>query len=286
MFRLFTYKNPAVLSVFMCIILLAYSGFNCAAVITQAGVTGGVKVPIVMYHHICNNESRWGDYIIPGSLLEEDFLYFKENGITPVAFKDLKEFIQTGKQLPKKCIVITFDDGQKSFITKALPLLEKYNYPANINIVGSLVKLYTENGDTNDNYAYLNRQDIEFLSEHPLIELGCHTYNFHSLNHRRGIGRLNGEGEEDYKKALGEDILLFNELFSDITGKTPEIYAYPYGIRNDTALEFLKGKGYFVTLTCREGVNTLNKGDTLYELGRFNRPYGKSSEEFFGKMYE
>ncbi len=285
MFRLFTYKNLAVLSFFMCVILLVCSGFNSTAVIAQIG-SGGVKVPIVMYHHICDNESRWGDYIIPQSLLEEDFLYFKENNITPVSFKELAEFTESGERLPKKCIVITFDDGQKSFITKVLPLLEKYNYPANINIVGSLVKLYTENGDTNDNYAYLNRQDIETLSEHKLVELGCHTYNFHSLNNRRGIDKLNSESEEDYKKALEEDTLLFSELFFDITGKAPTIYAFPYGIRNDTALEFLKGKGYSVTLTCREGVNILNKGDNLYELGRFNRPHGKSSKDFFGKMYE
>ena len=48
--------------------------------------------------------------------------------------------------MPQNPIVITFDDGERSFITKVLPLIEKYNYPTNMNLVGALVELYSKNG--------------------------------------------------------------------------------------------------------------------------------------------
>ena len=78
----------------------------------------------------------------------------------------------------------------------------------------------------------------------------------------------------------------FDSVVASAINKDLRILAYPYGIRNDTLLSFSKEKGYTITLTCREGVNSLTVGGDLYELGRFNRPYGKSSEDFFGRFYE
>ncbi len=286
MFRIFTYKNLCILSVTLSLILLISAALNTAAPYIMASVTAGVKLPIIMYHHICDKEIRWGDYVIPSSLLESDFLYFKENDITPISFAELNEYVRSKKTLPSKPIIITFDDGQKSFLTKAVPLLEKYNYPANINIVGALTELYTENGENNDNYAYLNRQDVENLCKNSLIEIGCHTYNFHSLTQRKGIRKLSNESDSVYSKIFLNDLNKFNSIFFEITNTQSHIFAYPYGIRNDTALNLLKSQGYTVTLTCRESVNIVKKGDDLYELGRFNRPYGISSENFFGKLFE
>ena len=204
----------------------------------------------------------------------------------PVSFNQLKNFVLTGEALPPKCIILTFDDGQKSFLTKVLPLLEKYNYPANINIVGALTQLYTDNGDNNDCYAYLNSEDIKLLHLHQLVEIGCHSYDFHSLGTRRGASRLKNETDAEYKKIVRKDIFLFNSLYSSVTQDKTTIYAYPYGIRNDFLLEELKEQGFTVTLTCRESVNHISRGDSLYELGRFNRPYGINRELFFGKIFQ
>ncbi len=245
----------------------------------------GIKVPIIMYHQISENVNVIGDYAIPLSLLEEDFLYMKNNSITPVSFKQLAEFTKNGTPLPKNPVCITFDDGQKTFITKVLPLLEKYSFPANVNIVGSLTVLYTENKDNNDKYAYLNTDDLKILSNHPLIEIGCHTYNLHSLSNRRGAGKLKEESISDYRAVIEKDFEKFNTFYSDATSSATEIFAYPYGIRNDTLQNIITKKGFTVTLTCRESVNILNKGSSLFELGRFNRPYKISTENFFAKMF-
>ncbi len=285
MFRMFTYKNLGFLAAIICSFSFLISYFNYISPSIVASSSAGVRLPVIMYHHICNRESSWGDYVIPAYLLEEDFKYFKENNITPVSFKMIKAFIENGVELPEKPVILTFDDGQKSFLTKAVPLLEKYGFYANINIVGSLVELYTQNGDTNDSYAYLNKADIKLLSENDLIEIGCHTYNFHSLTGRKGIRRLPTESEEQYKEIIEADLKNFNELLFSITGKSTEIYAYPYGIRSDTALNIIKSRGYNVTLTCREAVNYINRDSQMYELGRFNRPYGISSENFFEKIF-
>ena len=285
MFRIFTFKHLSILTFIVCFIMLTGAMLAYLTPVVNTSSDVGIKVPIIMYHQISENVNVMGDYAIPLSLLEEDFLYMKNNSITPVSFKQLAEFTKNGTPLPKNPVCITFDDGQKTFITKVLPLLEKYSFHANVNIVGSLTVLYTENKDNNDKYAYLNTDDLKILSNHPLVEIGCHTYNLHSLSDRRGAGKLKEESISDYRTVIEKDFEKFNTFYSDATSSATEIFAYPYGIRNDTLQNIITKQGFTVTLTCRESVNILNKGSSLFELGRFNRPYKISTENFFAKMF-
>ena len=244
------------------------------------------EVLIIMYHQISENSSLWGDYVIPEKLLDSDFKYLKDNGYTPIKIKDLIDFTEGKKLLPQKPVIITFDDGQRSFLTKVLPLLEKYNFPANTNIVGSLVDLYTENGETDDRYAYLNWNDIKILSEHPLVEIGHHSYNFHSLGLRRGMGKIYGESNSAYTEIIKTDIKTLNDKLILNVGFVPYIMAYPYGIKNKTLEEIVKSEGFSVTLSCRECINKISVGDELFDLGRFNRPYKYSTNTFFTEIIE
>lgn len=261
--------------------MLSGAAFSAVSPYVPVFAQPSVSVPIIMYHQISEKESSCGDYTIPLTLLRDDFQYMKDNKFHPVSFQQLSEYVKTGKNLPENPIIITFDDGERSFITKVLPLLEEFSYPANVNVVGSLVDLYTKNGETDDRYAYLNENDIKKLSSNPLVEIGCHTYNLHSLNTRRGMTKLQNESNEEYEQFIRNDIELFQEKLYELTGKKALCFAYPFGMRSDTILEILKDEGFTVTLTCRESTNTVTAGGELYELGRFNRPYGKSSENFF-----
>lgn len=284
MFRIFTYKQLAIISFLVCFIMLLTSAMNTISFYTPASSQPSVNVPIIMYHQICEKENNCGNYVVPIKLLRDDFQYFKDHNIHPVSFRQLENFVKNGKSLPENPLIISFDDGQKTFITKVLPLLEEFSYPANVNIIGSLVDLYTNNGDNNDTYAYLNEKDIKKLSSNLLVEIGCHTYNLHSLANRKGMRMLPDESQEQYKKCITEDIQRFKEYYYKLTGTNATCFAYPFGMRNDTILQILKDEGFTITLTCRESTNTLKTGDDLYELGRFNRPGTKDSNTFFGKI--
>lgn len=285
MFRIFSGKHITIIAVILCVFLLLGSIFNIAVPNISASVNPGITVRVIMYHQICNNPSVLGDYAITPELLREDFEYMKNNNIHPVSFAQLTKYVKSGEALPENPVVITFDDGERSFITKVLPLLNEYGFSANINIVGSLMELYTKNGETDDRYAYLNADDIKLLSREPLVEIGYHSYNLHSLSNRRGMGRIYGETDLDYEKLILDDINRFNKLFESLTGTKTAIAAYPYGIRNDTLQEILKGNNFTITLTCRESPDTLKVGDDLFELGRFNRPYRISSKTFFESIF-
>lgn len=284
MYKILTFRTLCVISAIICILMIFSSVANTFLPVLAVFKETQKEVLIIMYHQISENSSLWGDYVIPENLLISDFEYLKNNGFTAVKIKDLIEFSNGKKDLPDKSVVITFDDGQRSFLTKVVPLLEKYNFPANINIVGSLIDLYTENGETDDRYAYLNWNDLKILSQHPLVEIGHHSYNFHSLGLRRGMGKIYGESNSAYSEIIKTDIeTLNNKLLSNI-GFVPFIMAYPYGIKNKTLEEIVKSEGFSVTLSCRESVNKISVGDELFDLGRFNRPYKYSTNTFFTEI--
>ena len=284
MYKIFTYKKLALFSTVICFLMIFTSVSNTFLPALAVFSNKKKDVVIIMYHQISENSNLWGDYVIPTSLLKSDFEYLRENNFSPVKIKDVIDYLSGKKDLPEKPVVITFDDGQRSFLTKVVPLLEEYNYPAVINIVGSLIDLYTENGETDDRYAYLNWNDIKILSENPLVEIGHHSYNFHSLGSRRGMGKIYGESDTTYIEIMKTDIEKLNEKLLSNTGQTPYILAYPYGIKNNTLSELVKSEGFHITLTCREIVNEISVGKDLFELGRFNRPYSKSTYTFFTEI--
>lgn len=285
MFKIFTFKQLAVMSFFICLIMLLGAFLNTLSPYVAVFSQGVENVPIIMYHQISENKSIWGDYVIPLSVLEEDFKYMEMNNINPISFRQLQLYTEKGEKLPENPIIITFDDGERSFLTKVLPLLEEYNFPANVNLVGSLIELYTKNGDTDDRYAYLNEEDIKTLAKKELVTLGCHSFNLHSLSGRRGMGKNYGESEEDYRKLINTDLEKFDAIFEKITGSKTNIMAFPYGIKNEDLKKIVRENGYIISLTCREETNRITVGDKLEDLGRFNRPYGKSSESFFQEIY-
>lgn len=284
MFKIVRFPHLCAVSLLLCLALLTGASLNSSIPVATASATASADVPIVMYHQVSSGKNC-GDYVISVDLLRKDFQYFSDNGITPISLRQLAEFTENGTPLPPKPIIITFDDGAKSFFTKVVPLLEEYGYPANINIIGSLTELYTKNGDTNDAYAYLNENDIRSLSQNPLVEIGCHTYDLHTLSYRRGMGKLSTETKEEYITLIKTDIERFDKLYYEITGEKLSVFAYPYGIKNDILPDILKENGYKIILTSGERINKLTVGSSLTELGRFNRPNGISSENFFRKLF-
>lgn len=284
MFKIIRFGHLCFLSLAVCIALLLVTLLSTRPAVTSVSTPTSVNVPVVMYHQI-TEKNNCGDYVLSLSDLQKDFQYFSDNNITPITFRQLQDFTEKGVPLPQKPIIITFDDGCRSFLTKVVPLLEEFGYPANINVIGSLTELYTENGDTNDSYAYLNEDDIRALSENPLVEIGCHTYDLHHLSGRRGMSMLSNETQAEYIHFIKNDIEAFDSLYYSITGSRLTIFAYPYGIKNSILPQILQEMGYKILLTSGERINKISVGCSLTEIGRFNRPHGIDSETFFSKLF-
>ncbi|MBR2743279.1 MAG: polysaccharide deacetylase family protein [Clostridia bacterium] len=255
----------------------------CAAV--SARPAESREVPIIMYHSVLIDSARTGDYVVTPETIRADLLYLSRHGYETVFIRDLADFAESGADLPKKPVVITFDDGFLNNISYALPMLEEYSMKAVISPVGAYCDVYTEDPDRNLYYSYMTWDDIKSAAETGRIETGNHSYDMHSRRPRLGASRMDGENEADYARRLTEDTAKMQNKLRENCGVDCTVYTYPFGAVSPEAAETLKSLGFRAALTCREEINTVTRGDTdaLYSLGRFNRPGLLSTEEFMAR---
>ncbi|MEA4967018.1 MAG: polysaccharide deacetylase family protein, partial [Bacteroidaceae bacterium] len=84
---------------------------------------------VLMYHHIGENKDRW--YVSQKTFAKQLDVLIKNNFV-PISFEDLNKAYQGLSDLPKKPVLITFDDGWLDNYTQAFPVLKNKNIKANI----------------------------------------------------------------------------------------------------------------------------------------------------------
>ena len=245
-----------------------------------------VPVPIVMYHSVCHSPYLPpGDYLIAPETLESDLIALKEAGFESVFIADLIEFSCNHASLPRKPVVLTFDDGFLNAKTDVLPLLTKYGMKGAVSVVGEFTRQFSENPDPNPAYAYLTFSDVRELSESGVFEIGNHTDAMHATSGRFGAMKKPGESAEAYRAALRGDLEALQRELAQKSGVTPEFFAYPFGAVSEDSGEVIRALGFRASLSCREGINYLTGNpQELFGLRRFNRPAGISSAEFLRRL--
>ncbi len=243
-----------------------------------------LSFPIIMYHHISRDTSSVGDYVITPAMLEQDLKYLKEHGYKSITVRELYSIDKGESTLKPKSIIITFDDGQESFYKYAFPLLKKYGFTAVFSIIGRYTDQFSDNENHNINYSHVTWEQMRDMANSSIIEFGNHSYNMHFNNAagRVGVTQMKGESDENYEKALREDILEFNKSFERNMNFSSLIYTYPYGRFSSKTVDIVKQNGFRAAFTCYEKrVVPKNNEDWLYNLGRFNRSGKEKTESFF-----
>ena len=89
------------------------------------------QTAILTYHRVCPKNDDWSLETINPHAFEQQMEYFcRKYEILSLA--DLTQHIMQAKRLPKRAVVITFDDGYLDNYLYAYPILNKYHIPATI----------------------------------------------------------------------------------------------------------------------------------------------------------
>ncbi|MCM1195040.1 MAG: polysaccharide deacetylase family protein [Corallococcus sp.] len=231
-----------------------------------------VILPVIMYHSVL--KSKNGVYIVSPTQLEQDFKRIVSDGYTAVTARQVIDFVDGKSDLPKKPILITFDDGHYNNLYYAKPLLEKYNLTAVLNVIGKFSDFTTSSGDKdNPNYSHVTWDEVAEISNSGVIEIGNHTYNMHNFKPRYGVAQKSDESDAEYVTALKADVEKLQKIIFENTGSVCKIFAYPFGKYGKLTEQTLVDMGFRMIFTCNEGVNVIKRGEPkcLYKLKRINR---------------
>lgn len=250
---------------------------------TNADTSESIDLPVVMYHSLLKDRAYHGEYVISPDDFESDLKYLMDHGYETVLIEDLINYTKGGS-LPEKPVLITFDDGYYNNYLYGMEIAQRLNCKFVVSPIATVTELFTNSPDENAYYSHLTWDMLKEMSDSGLVEVQNHSYDMHTIGKRKGIRQKQGESNEDYAKAISDDLLKAQEEIEGHIGKRPTAFAYPFGAVSKSTPEIVKSLGFSATLTSAEKVSTISRDpDSLYNLGRFVRPSGISSAEFFEK---
>ncbi len=246
-----------------------------------------VFLPVVMYHHVSKNPKKWNDYVISPEELAADLDYLADQGWHSVSVKELLDWYDGRGTLPEKPFMITFDDGFESTMAYAAPILASHGFQGVVAVIGSVCEKFSACGEHDPELSNLSWEDAAALAEDGVFEVQCHTWDMHSLSGRRGCQQRRGESDCDYAAHLAADLARFRSACDSHGVRTVPAIAYPYGAYSPETDQIALAQGFRLAFTCEEQVNILpDQPPPLLRLGRFNRPHGAGSAQFFSKWKE
>jgi peptidoglycan/xylan/chitin deacetylase (PgdA/CDA1 family) len=200
------------------------------------GVAGYQTVPILAYHRIGPHPSAM---TMETSDFRRQMFYLRDNGYRVISLADLQQYLEGGRQLPAKAVVITFDDGHRSVYDIAFPLLRELGFPATFFV-------YTD---------YIGNGGVDPAQLKEMSDSGLITVLPHSKTHSNLAARMPGEGEAEYRKRLDREISQSRRSLEKIVDTPMFGYAYPYGDTNPDVMAMLERDGYAVGVTVQKGGN-------------------------------
>lgn len=190
------------------------------------------QVPVLMYHDI--NEDAKDEYSVSPRIFEHQMKWLKVKGFNAIPVTELGNAMEGD-------IVITFDDGYKSFKNYAAPVLADLNWHATINLVGEWIG--ADIPDIKLRPA-LTVSDIKELHSTGLVHFGCHTYGLHSL--KRNVTHV----KED---EIFLDFMKFQQAYTNILGGHCRVLAWPFGKYTDESVRAANRAGFDHLLTSHYG---------------------------------
>ena len=131
------------------------------------------KVAVLVYHHVDPVEA--GSVTITPGLLDRQLKEMKHRGYHFITMDEFRSFMEGGA-VARNAVLVTFDDGYKSFYYYAVPILVKHQVQA----VNFIVTEFIANPEKS-NIPSLSAAEMTELADHKSAELQCHSHSLHKL---------------------------------------------------------------------------------------------------------
>ncbi|HJV44731.1 MAG TPA: polysaccharide deacetylase family protein [Bacillota bacterium] len=203
-------------------------------------------IPVLIYHSISTPTEKVPDpkLYVSAQRFEEQLTTITRKGYTPITVREWMDGIQRKEILPKKPIIITFDDGYEDNYQFAYPILKKHHAKATIFVITEVIG-----------------QQKRFMTWEQLSEMqssGCIDIESHTVHHLP-LAQLPQEQAK-------EELLASKKQLEMGLNKKVYAVAYPFGSHTEKIKELAKDAGYKLAFSTHPGYAKLSQG--LFDLRR------------------
>lgn len=196
----------------------------------QAGLPRTIL--ILMYHHLEPNHPARTPYSISLLQFERQVMALRNARYETVSFQRLSRALKEETTLPAKSLLITFDDGYKSFFNLAMPVLQAQGMTATAFIVAGEIGGFNRWDEDKGipHRALMTEEELRAVVDAG-FELGSHGWS-----HRDLLACSPAETEEEIVRA--------RQFLQARFGAPVSAFAYPYGRHCAALYESLAGAGF------------------------------------------
>lgn len=216
------------------------------------------KALFLTYHHLDEQESF---ITITPTKFKQHLQLLKEKHYNIISMEDYVCFHNHRRTLPPNAVVITFDDGYRSFYGNAYPLLKEQGYPATNFVILSDVE------SENPSLPFLTWKQIREM-KHDGYSFYSHSYDLHQKR-RDDSGNLvppltnriyldkekRLESEDERKERVRKDLQLGETMLKIQLDNPFSLLCFPMGEYNQTVIDEAKQLGFSLFFTTKEGIN-------------------------------
>lgn len=205
----------------------------------------GVLLPVLLYHRVgMFRRGTDSALTISPEKFERQIRWLSRHGYVGIRPSDWLNWCRGAKALPKKSIMLTFDDAYADVAQYALPILKKYGFSATVFVVTDRVggtNAWDEKKGSTTLRCMTAEQIRQWAAEG--IEFGAHSCTHPDL-------RTLSEAE------LAEEMRGSAQYLSNLLGKRVQSFAYPFGSYSMAAKK-LAEETFDLAFTCDGGLNAL-----------------------------
>jgi peptidoglycan/xylan/chitin deacetylase (PgdA/CDA1 family) len=193
-------------------------------------------LPILMYHRIGalrqSLPAITRRLTVTPAAFRSQMVWLKQNGFHAVSQLRVFLALEDGAPLPRKPVMITFDDGYRDVLWNASPVLERLRMPATEYVITGR----TSGPDP----SFLTWGELRVLEQRG-ITIGSHTVTHRPLT---WLTRADAFAElRNSRRALERHL-----------GHPVYWFAYPYGDENPAVVALARRAGYLLAVTTQAGV--------------------------------
>jgi len=232
-------------------VFIVFSGIVLlAAILLTVGVVTlplPGTIPVLMYHFLGTKEdAESSKNFVSLRSFNRHMQWLRWLGYRVISLDEYYKII-TGIAEPEgREIVTTFDDGNYTFKTVAMPILEKYNYPVAVFVVSESVKEKLHGSMSTEEVTELSRDEQVTVASH------SKTHPF--------LSKMDKEQIRDELKGAREDL-------EKMLKRSVHYLAYPYGDFNEDVIRVAEKAGYRLAFTTSRK-KLKGKEETLFSLTR------------------
>jgi len=206
--------------------------------------SGAGGIPILMYHQVLpERPSAFAQYTVTARAFAAHMRWLSVAGYVPIGLDAVLASRAGGKALPRRAVVITFDDGFRGSYEYAVPTLQTFGFTATFYLVAGLMGAASR---------WLRRErGIEFPLMSWAEARGLQAMGFTCAGHTMTHARLAEVSDETCREELGRS----REMLEQELGVPIHHLAYPFGSFRAETRAVAVELGYRTAVSVRIGLS-------------------------------